>query len=335
MTKVRVIGLMAIMLVVASLVWAAGSQDGGEMETYEWRVAGGNPPEALETQATQMFIDLARERSDGRLDMTLFPSFQLGDSMALMEMVSAGEVEVVANTASWHTRLMPEWEILGFPYVVKDPAHLQRIHESDWFQDIEQRYYDEHQIKIIANNGFRLPRQLLHNSQAMTTPEDVEGVKLRMADAKIFVEPWTDFGADVTIVPWGETAVALQTGLVEGMDAPANLIYPQKFYEGAPHVTLTSHQMDTFDLFMSARHWEMLSPELQGILTDSAEEALKWYSDQMDGVWAEHQRLLRAEGVQFHQPNFQAWRAIAGEVAREWEAEGEWEAGLFDRVQNF
>lgn len=282
-----------------------------------------------------MFIDLARERSDGRLNMTLYPSFQLGDSMALMEMVSAGEVEIVANTASWHTRLVPEWEILSFPYVVKDPDHLRRIHQSDWFKDLEDRYYRDHSIKIIANNGFRLPRQLLHRTRAMTRPEDIQGVRLRKADAKIFVDPWTGFGADVTIVPWAETAVALQTGMVSAMGAPANLIYPQKFYEGAPHVTLTNHQMDTLDLFMSARHWERLSADLQQILTRAAEEALTWYADQMDGVWADHMARLRAEGVQFHEPNAAAWRARALEIARDWEARGEWAPGLFARIQSY
>jgi len=329
MKKVKIVS--SLILILVFLIMFSNSSFA---VTYDWKVAGGNPPLAIETKATQKFCDLVNERSEGQIKLTLYPSFQLGDSMALMEMVQAGEVEIVANTSSWHTRLIEEWMILSFPYLITDIDHLSRVQQSSWFKNLEKRYYDEFHIKILANNGFRLARQLLHHSKALTNPEDIIGVKLRKANAKIYVKPWQDFGADVVIIPWAETAVALQTGLAEAMGAPAHLIYPQKFYEGAPHITLSGHQRDTFDLFMSRLHWEKLSPELQNIMTSSAEEALTWYSDQMESTWDEHQKLLKEEGAVFHEVNLDAWKVKALEIAEKWEEEGEWPKGLYKKIQD-
>lgn len=332
--KVLLCVLAGLVIAAAAPVWGAGKAEKAQ-EQFNWKLAGGNPPAALETKAAQRFVDLTKERSGGKIILTLYPSFQLGDSVALMEMASAGEVEIVCNTASWHTRFVPEWEILSFPYVVKSPEHLRRIHQSAWFKGLEEKYYRTKRIKIIANNGFRLPRQLLHRTKGLITPADLAGVKLRKADAKIFVQPWKDLGAEVLIVPWAETAVALQTGMVHAMGAPSNTIFPQKFYEGAPHVTLTNHQMDTLDLFMSASHWEKLNQELQKVLTSSGEDALKWYAEQMDSVWAEDRKKLEAAGVKFYEPDMNAWRAKVLEVAKAWEARGEWEKGLFEKIQSY
>ena len=331
MKKINIIFSFILILVLVLLIMFSNSSFAAE---FDWKVAGGNPPGSLETIATQKFCDFVNERSKGQIKLTLYPSFQLGDSMALMEMVQVGEVEVVANTSSWHTNLMKDWIILGFPYLIRDNDHLKRVQQSSWFKDIEKRYYDEFHIKILANNGYRLPRHLLHRSKALTNPEDIIGVKLRKASSKIYVKPWQDFGADVAVIPWAETAIALQTGLAEAMGCPANLIYSQKFYEGAPHISLTGHQRDTFDLFMSGLHWEKLSPELQNIMTSSAEEALTWYSDQMESTWEEDQKLLKEEGVVFHEVNLDAWKAKALEIAEKWEEGGEWPKGLYKKIQD-
>jgi TRAP-type C4-dicarboxylate transport system substrate-binding protein len=297
-----------------------------------WKVAGLNAPGAIETVAVQKFVDIVNEQMKGKMVMTLYPAGQLGDSKAILEMLKAGEVEIHANTASWHTTFVPEWNILAFPYITKDNDHLRRIQKSNWFKDLEAKYYREHGIKILANNGFRLPRHVLHRTKGMITPEDIKGVKIRKADLKIYVKPWQDFGADVTIIPFAETAMALQTGLVSAMGAPAHLIYPQKFYVGAPHITLTGHQRDTFDIFMGKIPWEKVSADTHKILMDAAEKGLAYYAGEMDGVWRDHQAKLKAEGVKIYEADLKAWQAKALAVAEQWEAAGEWQKGLFKMI---
>lgn len=317
--------LIVLMIIFSSSSFAA---------TFDWKVAGVHAPGSLETEASQKFCDIVNERSEDQIKLTLFPASQLGSSLALMEMVQVGEVEIVAMPSSWHDRIMKEWAILTFPYLVKDRDHLDRIRKSSWFLDIEKRYYDEYNVKILASNGYRLPRVILHRSKAITNPEDIIGVKLRKADGNMWVKPWRDFGADVVIIDFAESAIALQTGLADAMGSPAASIYPQKFYEAVPHITLTMHQMDTFDLMMYRQYWEKLSPELQNIMTSSAKEALTWYTDQMDSIWSKHQKLLTEGGVVFHEVNIDKWRSKAVEIAEKWEKEGEWPKGLFKMIQD-
>ena len=325
MKRAGVFTLAAVLLF--SVTWA-------EAAVQNWKVWGANPPSALETMATQKFCDLVKQRSNGQLSLTLFPAMQFGDSMPALEMTRAGEIHIVANTSSWHTRFVPEWEILSFPYVVKDYDHLRRIQKSAWFKDLEKKYYDKG-LKILGNTGWRLPRVVLHRKKAITRQEDIVGVKTRMADQKIFVKPWQDFGAEVMILSFSEVAMGLQTGMVDAMDAPANTIYPQKFYQGAPNITMTNHQMDTFDLIVSRIHWEKVSADQQKLLQEAAEESLAWYASQMDSRWAEDQAKLKKEGVTIHAADGAAWRKKALEIAQKWEERGEWPKGWFKMIQDF
>lgn len=330
MKKFKLFFILTLMFTLFFLLFVNSSFSA----TFNWKVSGGWAPNALESQTIDLFVDLVNKRSNEEIKLTHFPAKQLGDSLALLEMLETGALEVNVDTSSWHTRLMPEWEVLSFPYTIIDNEHLKRVQESEWFNEIKERYYEEWGIKIIANNGYRLPRHLLHVNKGIISPEDIVGVKLRKADAKIWVKPWQDFGADVTIIPWTEAAVSLVTGLIEACGAPAQTIYPEKFYEGAPHITLTGHQRDTVDITVSRIHWEKLSPELQQIMISSAKEALDWFTSELDKTWEEHKELMSKSGVIFYEADIEAWKKKASEIAKKWEEEGEWPKGLFEKIQN-
>jgi len=301
---------------------------------FNWKVASGWAPDQLESRTVDLFVDLVNEKSDGEIILTHFPSKQLGDSLAVLEMLQPGEIEVDVETSNWLTRLTPELTVLSFPYAIKDNEHLKRIQKSEWYNELDKKTYEEEGIKILADNGYRLPRHLFNRTKGIITPEDIKGVKLRMPDVTIMVETWRDLGADISIVPWMEVATSIATGLLDGADGPATSIYSMKFYEVAPHITLTGHTLDFVSILVSRIHWEKLPPELQEIMTSCATEALDWFTSEVSGLWEADKEKMIQEGAKFYEIDKEVWLKKILEIAKKSEDKGDWPKGLFEKISN-
>ncbi|MBY9008267.1 MAG: TRAP transporter substrate-binding protein [Candidatus Lokiarchaeota archaeon] len=302
--------------------------------TFNWKVSSNWAPDQLESRTVDHFVDLVNEKSNGEIKLTYYPSGQLGNSLAVLEMLQAGEIEVAVDTSNWLTRLTPELDVLSFPYAIRDNEHLARIQKSEWYIELKKKTYETKGINILADNGFRLPRHLYTKTKGIITPEDLKGVKLRMPDVKVQVETWGDLGADISIVPWQEVATSIATGLLDGADGPATSLYSMKFYEVAPHITLTGHTFDFVSILVSRIHWEKLPPELQQIMASCATEALVWFTDEVGKVWEADKAKMTQEGAKFYEIDKEVWMKKILEIAKKSEEKGQLPEGLFEKIQN-
>lgn len=92
-------------------------------------------------------------------------------------------------------------------------------------------------------NGFR---ELTNNVRPITTPDDLQGIKLRTLSADVQVAMWEALGALPTPIDASEMYTALQQGTVQGQENPLHEIVARKLYEVQPYVTLTDHVYTPF-----------------------------------------------------------------------------------------
>ena len=84
-------------------------------------------------------------------------------------------------------------------------------------------------------------------------PADEDGIELRVPEIPVYVEMARALGTNPTSIPAGKVYTALQTGVVDGMEAPADFVESTKLYEVARHVTRTYHIMTEVSLMASAK----------------------------------------------------------------------------------
>ncbi len=70
-----------------------------------------------------------------------------------------------------------------------------------------------------------------------------------------------------------ETYNAIQTGVVEGLENNMDAAFNMKFYEVAPHISETAHELLAAELVMSGQTWNKLTPEQQKVVLEAAKEA--------------------------------------------------------------
>jgi tripartite ATP-independent transporter DctP family solute receptor len=296
------------------------------------RVGVGTAPLSAETKALQEMARLAAERSGGDLKVDVFDSDKLGGSVAQLENLQLGTQDMLSNVADWYQHLDKGWNALAIPFVFGGVDHVKRFQQTATYKGWLAEMPGKHGVRMLADNWYRLPRVLL-TTKPVRTPEDLKDMRLRMPDLDTYLRTWGALGAKPTVIAFSEAFLAMKTGTVQGMEAPLSGVYPQKFYQAAPFITLTMHQIAPYTVMISEKTWRRLNARQQETLTRAAQDAGDWYYKLILESFDDQKAKMQAEGVQFIETDTKPWADRVEAVIRAFETEGKLPRGLVAEIR--
>lgn len=305
---------------------------GAAASAADLRLGGVHAPNSFETRALERFAELAAEKSGGELRIDVFPAGQLGDERTMIDMIESGAIDMFANVADWNQHLLKDFAVLSMPFAFEDLEHLKNFQASATYEAMKADLQEDRGVRVLADNWYRPPRVLLTRDPVMSI-DDVEGLKLRMPDIESFVNTWVAFGARPTIIPFAEAFISVRTGVVDGLEAPLSSIHAQKFYQVAPHITMTNHGIAPFNVLISEQSFARLSEAEQEALIAAGEEAGDFYVAEIERDFAPQRDAMISEGAEFTEIDLKPFAERAQTVAADFESRGMWRAGLFEEIQ--
>jgi len=227
-------------------------------------------------EASQIFARLVKERTDGKIDITVFPNSQLGGDEALGRDLSRGAVDFSFLNIGSLTGLDPLLDIHYLPYIATDAAQVDKLFYNP--DGILQRTLTGTLAKhnMIALAYFELDFRAVTNSKRpVKTAEDLKGLKLRVPGSASIRSFFEAAGAQTVTMPMPNLFVALQQGTVDGQDNGASITYNSRLFEAQRYMTLTNHVYATGAITVSKRFWDGLDEAQRKIVTQSAQEAAR------------------------------------------------------------
>jgi tripartite ATP-independent transporter DctP family solute receptor len=249
--------------------------------------------------ACQKLGDLLNEKSAGRIKATVATDGSLGNQRELCEMVQDGSVEVTTSLPSGTGRYVPALVVFELPYIYKDDAHMVRVLKE--LRPYVGELLAPHNIEPFGymDIGFR---HMLNKKRPIYKVADLKGLKMRGPNP-MYIGMFNALGASGITVTWTEVYTALQSGVVDGMEASPALIYAMKFYEQAKYLSKTYH-IGANLYFMAGKKWfKSLPKDLQAIFVESTEEASKYGFDMEMQLEKEAIDKLVAGGVKVNEVN--------------------------------
>ena len=290
------------------------------------RVGVGTAPLSAETKALQEMARLAAERSGGDVKIDVFDSDKLGGSVAQLENLQLGTQDMLSNVADWYQHLDKGWN--------SELARKTYVAILDGVQDLppnrEKSVPPTPEEKAFLDR--EVPRVLL-TTRPVRTPDDLKDMRLRMPDLDTYLRTWGALGAKPTVIAFSEAFLAMKTGTVQGMEAPLSGVYPQKFYQAAPFITLTMHQIAPYTVMISEKTWKRLAPRQQEIVTRAAQDAGDWYHKLILDSFDDQKAKMIAEGVQFIETDTKPWADRVEAVIKAFETEGKLPRGLVAEIR--
>ncbi|MGQ7848074.1 TRAP transporter substrate-binding protein [Granulosicoccus sp. 3-233] len=242
------------------------------------------------------FEELVEERSEGEIDVQIFPSSQMGPDREMIEGVQSGVLEMAVSPSSFFAGWDPAFAVVELPYVYPSKEVALDVLNGDTGKQMLERLEPLGLTGLgWMENGLR---HITNNVRAIETPEDLQGVKLRTMKVPAHVATFETLGANPTPMNFGEVYSALQQGVIDGQENPIAIIDSQRFQEVQKYLSLTGHVFTVYIPVISQHFMSSLPEEQQTLLRDAMQEAAAYQQELVDAEEAGQLKKIGEAGVQ-------------------------------------
>lgn len=237
-----------------------------------------------QTRYAAELAKLIGERTQGRIDIRVFPGSQLGNLNEMLDGVRVGSIHMAHHDFSSLDRFEKDVAVFNAPYAFRDAEHAMKATDeatSPVLADINKKLVAQGGVRIVGN--FYRGARHFSARYAVYSPKDMAGKKFRGVPIALWTTMLKGMGAIPTPVEIAEIMPALMTGLVEGQENPLNNIIARKMYEANKFIMMTAHMESVLALFINDKTWTSIPEADRKIVAEAIAEmgkrSLQWYRD--------------------------------------------------------
>ena len=259
-----------------------------------WRYAFEEALDEVQGVFAQKFKEEIEANSDH--EVQLFPFGTLGESDNILEQTQAGILQFVNQSPGFTGALIPEAQVFFVPYLLPDDEDqlVRFFRESETINRIFPELYADQGLELLTM--YPEGEVMLTTDRPVTSPADLNDVKVRVMTNPLLVSSYQAFGATPTPLPWGEVYGGLQTGIIDGQENPAFFIESTRMYEVTDHITRLGHNNFTTALMANKDFFDGLSEEDQTLIRNATAAAFDHIIEYQQGLTEESlERIMEAK----------------------------------------
>jgi len=257
-------GCVAMLLVALFASAAFGAQ-------FTINAGIGLNDKSAQFQSLQYFKEVVEKNSDGKIEVVLFHSSQLGDDRNMMEALKMGTQEMTCPSTAPMTAFINAFKIYDLPFIFANEEVADYILDGPVGKKLLDMLPDQGLVGLAYwENGFRM---LTNSSRPVQSPEDLKGMKIRTMENPIHLAAFRTMGSNPTPMAFGELFSAMQQKVVDGQENPWGTIFLQNFFEVQKYATDTGHVYSPFVLLISKKFWDKLPDDLKAVVQDAADQS--------------------------------------------------------------
>lgn len=223
----------------------------------------------------EFFAQKVAEKTNGRVEVKLFHSQQLGGERDYIEGLQLGSIEMAATSIGPVMAFEKSMGLFTLPFLFRSSEHLDHVLDGPIGKSIGNKL-DAKGIRVAGY--LELGARYLHNSQRMIEkPEDMKGLKFRAIENPIHLETYRALGARAVPMARPEVYSALKQGVLDGLDNALSFYESMGDYEVAKYLTLGVQLFQTPGVLMiSDKFLQKLPPDLQTAVLAAASESIAY-----------------------------------------------------------
>jgi len=225
-------------------------------------------------QSLEYFAKIVEEESGGTLKVLVYPSCQLGSDRETVELMQMGIISMGICSSGPLESFVPDMKIFGVPYLFRDKEHMYQVLDGQIGE-----------MLLSAGEEFGLKglcfldagaRSFYTCHKMINTPEDLEGMKIRVMKTNMCIKTIEAMNASPTPINFGELYTALQQGVVDGAENNPPSFYTSRHYEICKYYSLDEHLRIPDVLLISKIFWDGLSNEYKQMLLKASKLTVQY-----------------------------------------------------------
>lgn len=262
-----------------TMIFAYGQ---AEAAKYTWKLAHEELTDGFMDSVAKEFGRLLAEKSNGQIELEVFPAGTLGTSEDLVELTQANAIQFNFADAGHLGSQIPEIQALLLQYIFpKDMNVVLNVLKKGKFRELMDPKFREKNLEPLSymTQGW----QVWTTNKLIRKPADFDGFKMRTMTSKLIVENYKAFGANPTPTPYSEVYSALQLKMVDGQENPINCIEDMKFYEVQDYLIFAYTNPFILTFVANGDFYNGLPADIKKIVDEAALEVIpfsfKWQDE--------------------------------------------------------
>jgi TRAP-type transport system periplasmic protein len=224
--------------------------------------------------AGKVWADLVKERTQGRINIKLYPGVSLiqGDQTREFSALRQGVIDMaVGSTINWSPQVK-ELNLFSLPFLMPDYAAVDSLTQGEVGKKIFTILEKDGVVPLAwGENG---TRELTNSKRPIKQPSDLKGMKIRVVGSPLFSDTFNALGANPTQMSWADAQPALASGAVDGQENPMFMFPLLKLHTvGQKFVTTWGYVTDPLVFVVNKEVWNSWTPADQKIVREAAIEA--------------------------------------------------------------
>ncbi len=229
------------------------------------------PDSHPQTIGARKFAEIAEQKSNGRIKITVYSAAQLGSDQQMQAALRGGTQEFTAPSTATLANLIKEFGVFGLPFSFATEKQADAVFDGPFGQKILEKLTDKGIVGLSYwENGFR---HFTNNKRPITRLEDFSGLKVRVMQNNLYIDMFNGLGANAVPMPVNELYNALETKAMDAQENPFTVVMAQKFFDVQKYLSTTGHAYDAQVLIASKKFWDKLSEADRKLLQEAAREA--------------------------------------------------------------
>ena len=232
------------------------------------------PPFHGQHQGAMAFAKYIQEKTNGELEIQIFPLGQLGGEMSMTEQVQSGTLEMATITTAVLQNFVPQSALLDLPFIFPSRKTAYDVLGDQEFQDKFFSFFPAKGFQAVGytENEFR---DITNSRHPIHKPEDLKGLKIRVMKSPVYLDAFNQLGASAVPMAFPEIYNALQQGVIDGQENPLYTSILMKFTEVNKYATRTQHILTECIIVANLDFWNSLTPEQQKIFKEAGKVCIK------------------------------------------------------------
>jgi TRAP-type transport system periplasmic protein len=302
----------------------------GAQQQYkaEYRMSTVVPPSFAWGRGGEIFANLVRERTSGRINIKQYPGASLvqGDQTREFSAMRQGIIDVLCGAPINWSGTVRQLGVFTLPFITPDHKALDAVLGSpavmnDYFELVRKAGAEP---LAVGETGFR---QISNSKHPIIKPDDMKGIKIRVVGSPMYGEIMNSMGANPTFMSWADAQPALASGAVDAQENPLEVFLAAKIQSlGQKFVTKWNYSNDILLYAIANPVWQSWNAQDQKIVREAALDAAKQQIAMVRKLFAEDVEKVRALGVNVHVPTgpeMKEWQIATRRTYARWKVQVE------------
>jgi tripartite ATP-independent transporter DctP family solute receptor len=246
------------------------------------------------TEGMKMFADLAKEYTDGTVNIDVYPNAALCDEASSIDQVVAGTLDFSRVNTNSLAPTVDLFGAFGMPYLFSSTEAKYKALDGDAGALAMKTLEDYNMVGLDFYEAGS--RNFYTTDKPITCVADLKGMKIRVQQTEVAISMVQALGAEATPMDYGEVFQGLQTGIVDGAENDFVSYYTSGHYEVAKNFTLDGHMAPPAIVICSKNAWDQMSDAQKEGVKKASREAAEWQRQAMQDYQEESRKNCEDSG---------------------------------------